>query len=381
MANGYCPSILQHIEALAGVNPAKKLRPLGFTQSILSSMDGSAREQPLTKDQYDAGHVRSISVKYRKRPLESDVSDTESACDTGNTPAYEEFMLPSLIYREYPLYIPNSLIRQYCKDSSEMVKINSEGAAEMQSETLVMREVYEMLVEGGQAMLGSINKALVTEMGTQWGKNIVSGDNTATPLTFNLNSNTMDDAFIRLLADLRENEICNDIFMVGNGPFANLDLVKNWFADGAAANGMNKARLMGDKPPVWYDKDTRDIWGANNIGVFEKGSIHLMNRTMYTGSFAQRLANSNFFSMALPVSEYHCPQDYLDKLMFDVQIKEIDCPTQVTVNGVESTVSEGVLLILKWRGGLFVKPTGLYFNEDPLYGTNGTLRYNISESV
>jgi hypothetical protein len=381
MANGYCLPLLQHIEAIAGTNPAKKLSPLGFTQMILSGMDGSAREQPINQDQFGGGHTRGLTVKYRTRPLVSAVSDTESACDTGNTPAYQEFTLPSLLYREYPLYIPNSLIRQYCKDASEMVSINGSGAAEMDGQTQVMREVYEMLVEAGGAMLASINQALVTQMATQWGENIVTGDNTATSISFSLQNNSMQDAFVRLMTDLRENEVCNDVMMVGNGPFANIELVRQWFANAAADNGINKAAMLNSMPRVWWDKDTKTIWGANQVGVFEKGSVHLMTRNYYTGSFAQRLANSNYFSMALPVNEYHCPQEYLEKLMFDVQLKEIDCPTQVTVNGVETTVKEGILLILKWNGSLFVKPTNLYHADDPLYGTNGTYRYQITESA
>lgn len=373
--NGYCTPLLTHIEALASCNPAKKLAPLGFTQMLLCCMDGSVT--PLN-DQYDGGHVREMTVKYRTRPTESEISDTPSACDTGFTPSYNEFTLPSLLYREATLYVPDSLIRQYCKDSSEYVKINSAGDAEMSEETSVMREVYEMLVEKGGALLRSINRALVTQASTQFGINVVTGNNAARALTFDLGTTGMQDAMIRLASDWRENELCDDVCMVGNGDFADYDLIKKIFASGASDQGIDQKAVAAMMPQVWFDKDTRSIWGNNQIGVFEKGSLALLTRNAYAGNFARPLGTSNFFTMALPVNEYCCPQDCLDKMIFDVQVKEIDCPTVMTINGEETTVGPGVLIVISKHFSLFVKPTNLYDATDELYGTNGALRYAIT---
>src|SRR5690606_37937687 len=193
--------------------------------------------------------------------------------------------------------------------------------------TAVMKEVYSMIVEQLGALISNLNAALVTQMSTQFGVNAVTGAATSTALTFDLNTNGMQDAFVRLMSALRENEICDtdQLAFVGNGPFSNLDLIRNWFANGPADNGINKAALMNSFPNVFFDKDTRSIWGANQIGVFEKGSVALINYPQYVGNFARRLANSEYFTMNVPISEYCCPQQYLDRLQFDVQIKEMDC--------------------------------------------------------
>ncbi|MBK7885123.1 MAG: hypothetical protein IPJ81_16060 [Chitinophagaceae bacterium] len=374
--NGYCQPILSHIEALTNNNPAKKLSPLGFTQMVMCCMDGSVT--PLNDGNQD-GHVKDLTVKYRKRPLESDVSDEPSACDTALTKFYNEFTLPSMLYREYALFVPDSLIRQYCKDSSDFIKLNAEGAAEMQEETSVMREVYDMFVEGGGAILKSINKALVTKMSTQFGKNLVSGDNNAVALNFALGENLMQDALIRLMTDWRENELCDNVCMVGNGPFANLDLIKSIFS-GNNNQGIDQGKLANMLPSVNFDKDTRTVWGNNQIGVFEKGSLALLTRNKYVGDFARPLGTSNFFSMKLPVNEYNCPQDCLDRMVFDIQVKEIDCPTAMNINGEDVTVGPGVLIVLSKEFNLFVKPSNLYEPTDPLFGTNGTLRYEITTS-
>ncbi|MBK7882500.1 MAG: hypothetical protein IPJ81_00660 [Chitinophagaceae bacterium] len=372
--NGYCEPILSHIEALTSCNPAKKLSPLGFTQMVLCCMDGSVT--PLN-DGNANGHTKELTVRYRKRPLESDVSDTPSACDTALTKYYSEFSIPNMLYREYAIYVPDDLIRQYCEDSSKYVKLNADGNAVMQEESSVMKEVYDMLIEGGGAILKSINKALVTQMATQFGINVVTGNNNAVPLDFALGTNVMQDALIRLMTDWRENEICDSVCMVGNGPFANLDLVKAMFS-GSNNQGIDQGKLANMLPSVNFDKDTRTVWGNNQIGVFEKGSLALLTRNKNVGNFARKLANSNFFTMALPVNEYCCPQDCLEKMIFDVQVKEIDCETSMNINGEDTTVGPGILVVLSKEFNLFVKPPNLYEDADPLFGTNGTLRYSIT---
>lgn len=378
MANGYCPSFLLHMEALAGCNPAKKLGPKGFLQAVLSQMDDSVTAS--LNDRYTGGHTRSATVAYRTRPLASSVLDTLPDCETALTPAYNEFNLPSLLNRSISFWVPDSLLRQYCADVSQYVTING-NTTTMNKETAVMKEVYSMLVEYAGALTSSINTALVTQQATAFGTNTVTGVATSTALTFDLNTNGMQDAFVRLMSDLRENEICDTegLSFVGNGPFSNLDLIRQWFANGPADNGINKAALMNSFPNVFFDKDTRTLWGANQIGVFEKGSLALINYPQYVGHFARRLANSEYFTMNMPIDEFCCPQQYLDRLQFDVQIKEMDCAPELAINGAAAAAQgPGVMVMLSWQGSLFTRPTTLYAVGDPLAGTNGTLRYTIT---
>lgn len=368
MANGLCTNLLNHAAQVINYNPATKLSPLGFTQAVLSQQDNNVEAN--VNQQFQNGHTRTNTVKYRKRVLESAVKDTAS-CDDVNTPAYQEFNIGAPAFRQVSMWLPDSLVRTYCQEASQMVPLGRE--------TSVMRELYSMIVEYGNALLRVVNKDLVTAAATRFGKNLVTDSTSASALSFSLSKNGMDDAFVRLMTDLRENEFCNDVTLVGNGPFANLDLIKRWWASMGADNGMNKAAMMADMPNVFFDKDTRSIWGDNQIGVFERGSMALLAYDQYVGSFAGRRANSDFFTMALPVAEYSCPQQFLDRLRFDVQIREIDCPTTLTVNGSSQTVKTGVQVILSKTFGLFVRPDDLFDDSDPLDGTNGTLRYEITE--
>ncbi len=377
MANGYALPILQHIAAMAGTNPARKLSPLGFLQMLLSRMDDSVK----WSQQYKDGHETSLKVKFRRRPLKSEVRDYDAGCAVAATPAYEEFTVPGLLHREVSFFLSNSQIRQYTTDASQFVKLNpASGAAELQKETNVMKEVYDLFIEYGAILLASINEALVTQMATNFGTHVATGSANATALTFTLGTVGMQDALIQLMTDWRENEMGENVAIVGSGAFANLDLVKKFYSNLANQQGINMAALADAFPKVYFDKDSRAIWGDDNVGVFEMGSVHLLTRNLWTGNFAGKLANSALFTMALPVNELTVPQPFLDRLLFDVQIREVDCPTEVEINGVPTTVSEGVQVFLKKKFSLFTLPE-MYQAGDPLLGTNGTLRYEITATA
>lgn len=381
MANGYCPSILLHLAALGGCDTAKKLHPTGFLSAVLSTMDDSA--SVVLNDQFANGHSRVSAVKYRKRPLASAVQDGMVACDVSNTSPYSEFAPVSTITKSYPLFIDYATLRQYCADASNPVNITktSDGTVNLNNQTRVMQEVYDLILSGATALVKSINIALVTAMSTRFGENVTTGLATPKALTFGLGANGMSDAFVTLMADARENEICDTdgITLVGSGPFANLDLIRKWFGDCCADNGINKAAMMNSFPNVFYDKDAATIWGANQIGMFEKGSVALVNYPQYVRGFAGSFGKSQLFNMRLPVADMCCPQPFLDRLAIDVQIIENDCPQEMTLDGgAAATAGMGVNVILSWTGALFVRPTTLYATGDPLADTNGTLRYTIT---
>lgn len=375
MANGYATPLLTHISAVAGTNPAKKLAPLGMLSMVLNSIDGSTQ---LLNSRDEMGHHNDLKVKFRRRVLESAVLDTAPDCENGATPFYDEFSLPSLLYRTYQLWVPDTLIRQYTKDTSDFVVMDN-GVANIRKQTNAMKEVYEMFIEGGGAVLKSINRSLVTQMATQFGVNTVTGSAATRALSFSLGTTGMNDAMVQLIADWRENEFAESVQIVGNGAFANYDLIRQIITSQANAQGLSQAALANMIPKVYFDKDTRSVWGANQCGVFEKGSVHLLTRNEYAGSFGRTIANSTFFTMALPVNEYSVPVDNLDKLLFDVQVKEFDCATTLTINGQSvTTTGPGVLINLSKQFKLFTKPGNLFEAADPLYGANGTLRYTLT---
>ena len=68
-------------------------------------------------------------------------------------------------------------------------------------------------------------------------------------------------------------------------------------------------------------------------------------------------------------------------LIFDLQLKYIDCPTTVTVNGVNTTVNRGWEVIISKEFALWVQPTDAYAASDELAGSNGTLKYFVTNAA
>lgn len=366
MANGYCAPILRHITSLGLSDPAKKLRPLGFTQMLLCCMDGSIK-----LDNTQNGHTNNgFTVKYYERVPESAVSDTATDCDVALEPAYKEFGMPTLQKSSITFAIPLKTIRAYCKDASDMVSLGRE--------TTVMREVYDLIINHARALYSAINTKLVTQMSTQFGVNVTTNSNAVRALKFKEDDVLMRSVVASILNDVTDNEFCNDFCMVGNGPFAAFENMKAAFGN-VSAIGFDPNKFVNLLPRVWSDKATRNIWGANQVGLFEKGSLALLSQDQYVGSFAGKFANSERFNMALPVEEFNCPQECLDQLHIDVAIREIDCPTVMTINGAQKTVNNVIAVTLSKDYSLFVKPGTLYAAGDELAGVNGTLRYAISE--
>jgi hypothetical protein len=367
MPNGFAPALLRHISTIGGTNPSKRLAVLGMLAAVLSVQDGGAK----ISQNFEQGHQRDLIVKYRKRVLTSAVANTPGGCLVGNTPTYDEITMPALDYREYSLFVPDTLIRQYETDASRMVAVPGSQP------TSAMSEVYDMLMDGANAVLRSINTSLVTSLSTNFGVNTVTGVNTARALSFSLGTTGMNDAMVQLLSDIRDNELKDNVTIVGNGALSNYDMIRQ-IMNGNNTQGLSQSALSNLIPKVYYDKDTRSILGNNQVAVIEEGACQLITRNLYTGTFGGKHGTSTFMTMALPVSEFGGKVENLQNLLFDVQIKEIDCPQTMTINGISTNVGKGVLITLSKYYKLFTMPTNMDAAGDPLAGSNGILRYAMT---
>ncbi len=183
--------------------------------------------------------------------------------------------------------------------------------------TSVTDEVYGLILEHANILMKAINRVTVTQMATQFGTNIQTGS--ALGKVINITKTA-------------------DQYVLDNG--------------------------------------IQQIWGQNSVAVLAPGSVKFIGRNKYQGAFAGQKGTSFFMTMPLPVNEFGCNlDDCLRELVFDVQLKYIDCPTSVTVNGAAQTVNRGWEVIISKEFALWVQPTNAYAASDELYGTNGTLKY------
>lgn len=369
MANGFCPSLLLHIDQIANGNaPGKKMHVAGMLAMTFCCQNSSA--SPIN-DMFEQGHRRNLTIKYRRRPTVAD-TQTEANCDVNTQPGYLEWAVPALSYRSISFHIADDQIRQYCVDASRMVTTGAPA-------TRVMAEVYDLIVEHANAVLAGINQDIVTQQATEFGVNVSDGGSSS---FININRNgdqlILDDGIVQMMQDLQENEICGDPCIVGGGLFAAYTKAQAMACCNSAGIDYSKTGL----PNFFFDKDTQSIWGQNSIGVFAPGSVKFVGYNENVGSFAgEKPGGSIFTTLPLPVSEFGCPDDCLRDLMLDMQLKYYDCPTTIDLNGVPTLVQRGWQVILGKYFTLWTQPDNAYASGDPLEGTNGTLKYFVSNSA
>lgn len=371
MPDGYCTGLVKQISDIANGNaPGKKLNLAGFLKMLFCCQNSSA--SPIN-DGYESGHTRPLVIGYRKRPTEDVVGD-EDNCDIDRIPAKSEWTIPGLLFKKTSFFLSDDEISKYCKESSQSASIGG------QSPTGFMKEHYDVYLEHVAVLMQAINKSLVSLMSTQFGNNAVDGSLWS---YININRSgadlALDDGIIRLLTDISDNRICEDPCLVGNGVMAAYDLIKALQCCTGA--GINPAGL--GLPQFFKDPDTAPLWGQNSFGVFAKGSVKFIGRDRYVGNFAGAKGGSIFFNVPFPVNEFQCVDmgQCLNDLKVDVQMKYIDCPTTIDVEGTPTEVKRGWLVILSKYYHLWVQPTDMYDDDDPLAGTNGTLRYFASNEA
>lgn len=366
MPNGYCPALLKTIESIAGENaPSRKMHVAGFLAMTFCCQNSSV--SPLQDSTGPDGQQRTLTVSYTQRPVLSQVQD-EDDCDINNLPTKSEWNLGPWRHKQYSFFIADSLVQLYCAEFASSVGVGTPA-------TRVMREHYDRILEGANILLKAINRDLVTVAGTQFGLNVVT--NSAAARTIDIAKTPTVDlsaGVVRLFQDFQDNEICGDPCIVGGGLFSAYNIAQQIMCCNNA--GMDFSRL--GMPRFFFDKDSQDLWGTNQIGAFAPGSVKFVSRLKYEGPYAGERGNSMFFTMRLPTAEFGCAPDCLDDLIFDVQMRYIDCPTSVTVNGSATTMNRGWQFIISKDYQLWVQPQTAYRITDPLFQTNGVLRYAIT---
>lgn len=367
MANGFCPDLLFHINEIAGENaPGKKMHVAGFLAMLLCCQNSSV--SPLN-DAFSNGHSRGLNIKYRRRPLRSDVQ-AEDNCDINTQPGYQEWTIPQLLHRQISFHIADDLIRQYCIDASRM---RTTGAPP----TAVMNEVYDLIVEHANALMSRINEDLVIAQATEFGANTTTGSSTGKFININRNGNdfALDDGIVEMMQDRLENEICGDVCIVGGGLYSAFNQSRILACCNAAGMDLSRVGI----PNFFFDKDSQVIWGANSIGMFANGSVKFISRNKYVGpAFTGQKGNSFFTTLPLPVNEFGCADECLRDLVMDMQLKYFDCPTETENDGL---VDRGWQVILAKDFHLWTQPDDAFQSGDPLEGTNGTLKYIISNNT
>lgn len=367
MANGFAPYLLNDIKSTVGnANASTKVDLHGFLKYLYTG----AGANPIQTSTL-AGHKKEVRFNYRQRNTKAQ-TDTVAACDVVLTPARLETTVSVGNTRQIAWHLPHALVAQYMEEAS--ARTNLPGSTPL---TGVSAEMVEILYSGANAILKAMNDdtlGLIT-----WGKNSVTGASTATTLNIPKDRNIQDlgVGMIKLLSDYHLNGLTGRPQVVGSGLMYSYMLSQPSMG-GQDIFGFSSMRATQDVD-FYADQDFASVIGANHFGVFEPGSIQIVEYIENLGFQAGRLANSQFGVLPIPVVD---PLGNAVPVMFDFQLKEIDCPTTLTdaYTGDTATYTKGYSLALKKDWGLFQLPADSYRHEDAQRSVNGALRYNATNA-
>jgi len=355
MANGYCEALLLHLESIAGQNyPGQKVTVPGFLNMLVTSPD---RPSPI-QEGFTGGHYRTVNVKYMPRTVAAQVSTTDS-CGIDLQPAYKETSVSVNNVAQTGLWIADDTVRQYCEEASRTVAVG-------QPATQMMTEHLRGILHAMNGIYQKMENVLTTQMASSFGKHVATGS--ATAVTVNIeqdgNLNDLGTGLTKLLTDAASNEFCGTPAFVGalGSLMHAYSIQKNQNAL-AQAIGFDPSALAANFQ-FFPSGQTGSTWGAQHVGMFAPGSVHLVERLDNVGSFAGARGTSFFTTIVDPRTQCWTPNG-LGNISFDLQVKYVDCPEDASslpsgYANTESLTGRGYALYIKKRYGLFVTPTDAY---------------------
>jgi hypothetical protein len=364
---GVAEAIIRQISDVVGINtPQYKVTPPGFLDLLLNN---PTPVSIVNLAQIQAGHDRDIKLRYMRRGIPSEATD-EEGCDAGSGAAYLETVVSHPLYRKISLYVGNEEMERYCDDATTTVSLGG---------TPVLAELNNRLTVKLNGLIGAIDIALLDAMTGKWGVNAATGSASPVSIGFStINNVKLTDGIVKLIDQAAQNEIVGDLLMVGNG-VANTFQIASMLQASANSDGYQANRWQGFK---WYnDFYSTAAWGANHFGVIAQGSAGFVTWNRNEGYNAGTQGNSYFFTLPVPVV---LANGTLTNLVFDVQLKSIDCAT--TIDG--TVRDRGYILYVSKHFGLFTSPADAYAPDVPavpdvseavqgdrLQGANGLLHF------
>lgn len=366
MANGYSLGVLQHTkEVTKGATPQYKVEPYGALASLLT-----AHSQGVIKNDSYNGHYKTAVVKAKQR-ITPDQTRTSRSCSNVVTQPYLERTVSVANVRQIAIHVEDEVIAAFddyasAKQDAGMVSL--------------MNEHMDSVMTAASALLQAVNTDLVTLMAANIGVNRATG--AATAQTINIPQNTatlvLSNGIPKILADYSQNQMSGRPIVVGAGLFY------NWMLS-QAAKGIDQSGVMSRIQAAGFDFYQDYTVGtvtsqANDIFVYEKDAIHLVEYMRYQGFKAgPKPGASSFGIMTLPGD---LGGGQLVPVKFDFQLRYNDCPEEMEyVDGEEAvTLQPGYNLILTKQFGLDTIPSTAYRSGDVLAGNRGSLRFRITNT-
>lgn len=374
---GFCEAILLHLDTIAGQNyPGKKVTPVGFTQMLL--------DQPIAytpiQEGFSGGQTRAVNIKYARRGTINQVSTTDT-CSVDVQPLFKETTTTVDNFVSVGIWIPDSQMRQYCEDATRTVAVG-------QPATPLMAQTLDFVLTQMNSLYQKQESVLTTAMASSFGKHL-GGTTAAVAVNIEQDGNLNDltGGVLRMLNDANANEFCGSPKFVGalGGLMAAYDL-QHRLRSLSAGVGLDNQALLDNMGFKFYGSGlTGTTWGSTNVGMFSDDSVHYLEYLQNVGSWAGNRGNSTFSTIIDP--RMQCwGNEGIGNVRWDMQVRYADCPEDVAnfissgYKNVNSISGRGYLIRIYKYYDLFVTPTDAYDGADRLAGSNGTLRYSLTNT-
>ena len=306
-----------------------------------------------------------------QRLVEGQVGTSDS-CANANVTPYKEAQVPLNIFAQVPLYIEDALIQEYTSDLNNTETFGLPA-------TPAMAAMVEQMKAACNAIMSKINRLTMNQL--TFGVNPTTGSNAASTINIPLNTTNLplNQGLNEIFAQASIAEFATGNLQVfGSGLFHRFMLNQN--AKTFDQSGLNtKIQAMG--VDFYYDQMASSILGANEIAVVSPDSVQLVEFPRYTGAYAGKKGLSDFGTFMLPMQ---VTPNQVIPVMFDFQLRYLDCPEAVAgvddYYGAPIAGYRGYQMIISKTCGLFQMPSDQFKASDFLVGSNGILRYTITNS-
>ena len=361
---GMAPYLLQHLKVLAGANdPSAKITPSGFLKLLVDNTPslGIADHERMRLNNSN-GQLRDIRLWTYSRNSPDMVTETQS-CEAGTLPLRIEFTLDTPFYAQRTFTIGENYIERYTEDAVQTVALGT-------SPTPLMNELIQAIFSEANAIVGKMDQRLLGA--ATFGTNVTNG---LTSKTINIEKNTLvndlSEGIVALMADAQANELYGTLLIAGSGLMNNNEIRRR-------LNGLRDSSAEGYQ---WYaDHYAKTAWGTDMVGVFAPGTVGFIDVNRMVGFRQRNYGTYQSFQLPIPIET---TSGYASTLYFDVELRFADCPTTVAARCGSGTytIPAGWSVTISKTYGLYQMPTSVYDCGDRLTGTNGALKYLITNTA
>jgi hypothetical protein len=336
---GKCLNELMMLKDLKGgdFSAAKKRSKLGYLEAINSPLNMSVQNQIPTQQ---GSKKRVVEIRWRQRTIETQVLEEESGtCTSTNFPDFNSELFEVSKYVEYKFALNTEEFKAVCEGRSKFIQDSIELS-------------YDALAK-------TINRAALTEQATNFGINLRTGSSAASSIdVFPAATGAPNAAALQTLqADFEiENEMVGTPIWIGAG-----NIYKYWktleqaCCNDAGINMLDLSNSLGYAP--FTDTMMGSVFAsANDFMVMEQGSIQFVPFNDYVGE-DETSAGSSVARGRITDSK--------TGITYDIKVLQDDC-------------SDDWVVKMSLHYDIFFQPQLAFQVDDPLYGTNGTLRYTAA---